>query len=147
MTTKSPFVEFVALTGLRRGEALAFRRNWVRDGLIRVPAVVSKTDVTRFVPVTARIVELLPPDRWLGMTIEVSRVFKRAVTAAGITRPIKFHNLRDTFIVWGIQSGVPLPILARIAGHDVRTMLQNYAHFSEADFRRAGEKLGEFNEN
>jgi len=138
----APFIEFVALTGLRRGEALAFRRSWVRDGLIRIPATVSKTDITRFVPVTPRLAELLPVERWLGMTIEVSRIFRRAVRAAGIQRAIKFHNLRDTFIVQGIQSGVPLPILARIAGHDVRTMLANYAHFSEADFRAAGKTLG-----
>ena len=48
----------------------------------------------------------------------VQRLVKRVANRAGISRPVSPHVLRHTFAVRAIQSGISLPSLQRILGHD-----------------------------
>lgn len=127
------FLAFLAYTGMRRGEGLACEWGWMRGDAILVPAAITKNSKKRAVPILKRcrsILEGLPrSDARLfpAMTIEVSRRFRRACALAGIDRPLHLHNLRDTFCVAAILSGVPVTVVALWTGHDPRVLLGHYA--------------------
>lgn len=70
--------------------------------------------------------------------IGVSNTFSKAVERLGLNEGrtdrrdrIVFHSLRHTAASWLVNSGVPLPHIARIIGHKTLTMTSRYSHVSD----------------
>jgi hypothetical protein len=65
---------------------------------------------------------------------QAQKVFTRGCTAAEL-HDVRVHDLRHTFAVHAIQSGLPLPRLQKLLGHATPVMTMRYArHAPEAYF-------------
>jgi integrase len=67
--------------------------------------------------------------------------FARRAAAAGLP-PIRLHDLRHTALSLLIEQGVPVSVVARIAGHDPAMTLRVYSHAGDDATRTAVEALG-----
>jgi integrase len=126
------------LTGMRKTEALLMQWEWVDlpGRKILVPPDVTKSNRKRTIPVPeplAVILESLPLPHtgriWPFSTSSgrINQAYREAQQHAQI-RPLKLHNLRDTYAVNMLLSGVPLAVVSRILGHaDVNTTIKHYA--------------------
>ncbi|MFZ5434158.1 MAG: tyrosine-type recombinase/integrase [Calditrichota bacterium] len=149
----TPFIAFLAWTGLRRGEALSAEWEWIQDAFILVPAGRTKSGQARAVPLTAPVKKLLAerPEPHTGrifsaMNEKVTKLFPKAVQAAGITRHLKLHNLRDTFIITALNAGVPLPVVSQIVGHsDIRITIRSYGRFGNSELQEAAKRISRTN--
>lgn len=138
-----PFFAFAALTAMRRGEILACSREWVREGILHIPGAVTKNGKPRRVPIGPKLAALLTelPERgrlFPAFTEEISRKFQSAVRQIGIERPIKLHNLRDTYVTNALREGMDLRVLREIVGDELKTLFGHYAGITEAELRLAG---------
>lgn len=69
--------------------------------------------------------------------------FKEATVPAGLVS-FRFHDLRHTAVSRMIASGQPLPIIAKVVGWRLSTvieMAERYGHFEESALRRAVESI------
>jgi integrase len=145
---------------LRIGEALALRGQDVRLAERRILVRAGKTAAaSRMVPVSDALAPLMG-DHFVRTTIgptdlvfqgrqgdyrTARRVFRRAVRLAKVAE-VRIHDLRHTFAVHAVQSGVPLPRLQKLLGHATPAMVMRYAaHAPEAyldeDAGRVGASL------
>ena len=65
------------------------------------------------------------------------RVFKKSQLAAGLTKFIRFHDLRHTFATQFMMNGGNLFELQKILGHSKIEMTMRYAHFSPEHLKSA----------
>jgi site-specific recombinase XerD len=150
---KDPFVrltvEFLARTGLRKGEYLAL----TTDAVVQIGSAywlhvpVGKLHTDRYIPLHPQLKELL--DQWLarrpkglrsklifveqGRPIPVSRVdaaVAKAGEAAGIGR-VSPHRLRHTLATQAINRGMSLEAIAALLGHRSLHMTLVYAKIAD----------------
>lgn len=144
-------IELAILTGLRRGELFAIRREHVdfKRGLLHIP--LRKHGESDDLPLTDRALAILIarlgrhghthvfPSRKAGVAMSGAnwyrRVFVPAIQASGL-RDVVFHTLRHTFCSRLVMSGVSLPVVQRLAGHKTIEMTNRYAHL-QPEFKRA----------
>ena len=153
----TPFLAFLILTGMRKSEALACRWEWfdVRCGFVHVPAAQTKSNRNRSIPISPalrHLVESLPAPRrgalwhFSAGSGHLAARYREAVRRAKI-RYLKLHNLRDTYAVNMLLSGVPLVVVSRILGHaSINTTVKNYAAIADEELAVAtaqGEKFTE----
>ena len=98
-----------------------------------VPIKQRGTDGARLVAVDA-VGEPIRPDAY-------SHVFAAHVKAARLP-PIRLHDLRHTALSLLLQQGVPVHVVAKLAGHDPSVTLRTYAHAQDAAVRAAVDQLG-----
>ena len=148
-----------ATTGLRQGELIALRWrdvDWA-SGVIRVRRNLTRGKLgtpksrrsSRAVPITDRLgAELerqfqrsafradddLPfahPET--GSPYDPSKMrarFKTALKAAGITRPVRFHDLRHSYGTHMARAGTPLRVLQEQMGHRSAQTTEIYADYA-----------------
>lgn len=127
---------FLGNSGLRVSEFLNLRSESIVDGFITVLA--TKTRKERQVPINANIRQILTdnPD-FFNLNLRKSRkwLYKQCCKTAKQANIEKFgpHSLRHYFITTMILKGVPVPIVARIAGDKVETILAIYTHIFNKD--------------
>lgn len=128
-------------TGLARQDLLNLTWSHVRTSTIRFPR--GKTGVEAVIPVSracrAALDELkgrAVVDRtWIflaphgkRMNLDtLGRFFKIAKRLAGITRRLRFHDLRHTLACRLVSAGVPLAHVAKILGHKSTRTTERYA--------------------
>jgi len=71
----------------------------------------------------------------------VNRILKRWGKVAGCTQKLTFHSARHTCARRLIDSGVPVPVVAKILGHRSLTSTLQYVRPADSDVIRAVEKL------
>lgn len=59
-----------------------------------------------------------------------TKVWKRALQQANISRRIRFHDLRHTWASWHVQSGTDQRVLQELGGWQSSAMVQRYAHLN-----------------
>ena len=69
------------------------------------------------------------PDRPISPS-SVREVFKKAVRAAGISRPVTFHTLRHSFATHLLESGTDLRVIQALLGHGSIRTTTRYTHVS-----------------
>lgn len=136
-------------TGLAKGDLLSLTWPEVAGPVIRRPR--AKTHVECEIPVSAACraaFDELKKRTLVGKRVFVSplsgrplvvdtvnRHFRLAKTLAGITRRLRFHDLRHTFASRLASAGVSLQVIARALGHTSIAMSQRYARPSEEAMR------------
>lgn len=157
-----PFVAVLMFTGLRKQEAANLRWEapdngpiawpWVdmQQGQIVIPASSSKSRRARYVPIINELRPLL--DEWpaekagrlFPFDVSGGRVvakWSEVCRLAGVKR-LKMHNLRDTFAVGLLLSGVPWAVVGEILGHaSVETTKRYYAAIGKSELTAAVGKV------
>lgn len=134
---------FSTMTGMRRGEILAIRREWIDERVIHLPDFATKTNSARDVALSKKARALL--DAVLQRDTEkpfaikaqtVSVFFTEIRDAAGlgpvrdadghlVKEGLNFHDGRATFATWAASHLTPLA-LARQLGHADLKMTMRY---------------------
>jgi len=67
---------------------------------------------------------------WKGKPVKsIKTAFNGAKRRAGVSkRDMPLYSLRHSFVTTLLHSGIDIHTIAKISGHDVRTMLKHYAH-------------------
>ena len=128
----------MALTGLRRGEALGLRPEWaVPAGGIDLPDPVGTAGPSHW----PRPVELIksraegdwifPADRGDGHFARTSPVLARVCEAAGLTG-VTAHTLRHTFASVAAEIGYSELVVAGLLGHGSSSVTAGYVHLDPA---------------
>ncbi len=142
--------------GIRTGELLAIRRDWIalEEGLIYIHGRVTKNKKPKLVPIYG---DMGP---WLEMTLERGRIasptckylfiwedgrpirdfrtaWENACTAAGLPG-LLFHDLRRTAVRNMIRAHVPEKTAMAISGHRTASMLWRYNILDARDIQEAG---------
>ena len=154
-----PFFLALLHTGMRFGEALGITWGDVYLSESRITIGASsrvKTEASnRDVPINSTLADVLvahardiphsasdpvfpkPEYRYTAMR----RAFMASVRAARI-KPARLHDLRHTYAVHAVQSGVPIPRLQRLMGHaSIITTLRYAAHAPDNYFAEDAGKV------
>lgn len=134
------FVTFVALTGLRRGEALRAQPGNLHDGHLVLPSR-TKSGKPRFVALPPQAAEIA--ERRLPWKLELSPLrqeWERVRAAAGLPG-LRMHDLRHTFASWMVRGSIPLTALRDLLGHSSLAVTSKYAHLARGDLVDATKDL------
>jgi len=155
-----PLFTVAVNTGMRWGElmGLAWKDVAIEHGLLTVRD--PKNRETRHVPMNqatkeALLAHRLQQAREAGGIVKqvfVNRVtgkpfnnlrkaFKKALDAAGVTRHIRFHDLRHTAASHMVMSGLDLRTTGAILGHKDPKVTQRYAHLAPDHLKHAIDRL------
>jgi len=145
----------VALTtGARKGELLSLHWPDVDLGRRMLTFRETKNGETRSVPLTGNDLAVFTqhakvrmldtslafPDRTGTRPLGIRGAFDNAVEQAGIV-DFHFHDLRHTFASYLAMNGASLLEIAEVLGHKTLTMVERYAHLTEAHTRGVGERM------
>lgn len=144
-------------TGMRRGEILGLRWNYVDLTQGRITLTETKNNETRVVPIRGKALKALaahskvrrldtnlvfPSQRNPLKPIKIDNAFSSAVKACGIEN-YHFHDNRHTAASYLAMSGASLNEIAAILGHKTLTMVQRYAHLYEDYTSSVVEKMND----
>jgi integrase len=141
-----PFFLTALYTGLRRDDLRRLKWSSVdlANGVIRV--VMEKTKEVAVVPISNRLRQallrlrrspvvseyvFLTPDRKLYSVATINRYFVVAKSISGLTRRVRFHDLRHTFGSRLASAGVSTAIIRRCLGHTSTRMAERYSFPSD----------------
>jgi integrase len=159
-----PHWSLALLTGMRSGELYSLR--WTDVDLVTGKINISKawtryngegptkTAKNRIYPVSKECrrfleelklksdqgAEFVLPRLWEWDQGEQAKILKSFCAEIGIT-PVKFHDLRATFITQMLNNGVPLSKVMAIVGHSSLKTTQGYLRLSGKDIEGATEDL------
>jgi len=134
-------------TGLRKGTLFSITFAMVQDGLIHVPASLTKQRQPQTIPLTNRMRDIIMK-RFIGVEEEPIFVvwdFDRKWTEAkreANVRDLRWHDLRGEFASRLDEAGVPVSVTSALLGHASLTMTQKYLRPRTSQFRDAIAKLG-----
>lgn len=137
-----PVVELAYETAMRRSEIVNLRVKHVHLNQ-RIVSVVDGKEGDRSVPLSTRATEILrtvmegcysSESRLFPMaTATVSQAFQRARDQAGLSKDIRFHQLRHTRCTLVARKGFNQAQMMVVTGHkDIRSV-QRYTHLNAAD--------------
>lgn len=136
--------------GLRRSEAqnLAVKDIDSKRKIIKINGAKGKKD--RYVPLSENLLQLLreyykvyKPKYYLfeGKNggkysfTSMSKVLKRSVRKAGITRNVHLHILRHSFATHLLEQGTDIRIIQEILGHNSIKTTERYTHVANTHLR------------
>jgi integrase len=147
---------------MRRGEILGLTWDMVDldEGMIRLPAEITKTNRGRDVPLNEEMIEMLRKLRaerdnanaplcicpyvfiYKGQSIlEIKRAFNSACRRAGI-KDFHFHDLRHCFVTDARRSGVHDFVIMAITGHTTFEMFKRYNKVDREDLKNGINSIG-----
>ena len=139
-TEAKEWLLFLVNTGMRKGETLAIRWDWIdwTKRELTVPAEFRKGGARKVVPVPLNDVAIgiLRARRERPWQPSLNRVWKQqkhdkarnsGAARAGLGR-IRNHDLRHTFGSMAHASGASLPEVRDLLGHTTLAMVSRYAH-------------------
>src|SRR5262245_1801220 len=143
-------------SAMRRGEMLQLRWAFVNllQGVINLPAEITKTGRPRAVPITPRLraeLEALKEKAngddgalVFGGITDVKRSFGTACRIAKIA-DLHFHDLRHTGTTRLIAAGVNPALAMKVTGHDQMSTFQRYLNPQTSTLREVAERLHDLN--
>lgn len=142
-------IQFLALTGARRGEALALRWDHIHSDRIVLPD--SKTGPkTIWIPAPVKtLLESVPrsespfvfglPDR-AQMLRQLTTVWAAVRVRVG-SGYLRLHDLRHGYASVAVRQGVELKTIAGLLGHSDFATTMGYAHLGQEHIARAAERV------
>ncbi len=147
-------VRLAITSGMRKGEILGLR--WADVDLARGQATIqdTKNDERRAVTLVPEVVALLKEHSKVrrlntdlvfvrqgkDKAVVIDTRFREAVAKAKI-KDFHFHDLRHTCASFLAMSGATIPELADVLGHKTLSMVQRYAHLSQAHTSSVVERM------
>ncbi len=145
-------IRLLLLTGCRKNEVVRLRRREVEYGCLKLedsktgPRTVllnrrARNIIERHLATTSG--EFLfpsPKDPARPISDELS-LWHTVRREAGI-EDVRLHDCRHTYASLAVMHGIPLPIVARLLGHQDVTMTLRYAHTCDQDIEAAAERVG-----
>lgn len=139
--------------GMRRNEILRLKWNDISfdQGFIQLSQ--TKNGKVRFIPLIEEVkTELLKQPRIPGSDYvflnknnkpfgKVDKAYRSALTKAGITRKVRFHDLRHTYATHAIYQGTDPMVLKELLGHSTLQMVMRYVHIQKEYIRTNAEKM------
>jgi integrase len=135
-------------TGMRKGEALGFTLNDIRDEVVFVAGDDTKTGQAKAIPLTARLLKMVETFRAMGIPADcpvfgsslgiskVQEMWSPVLAECGM-EDYHIHDLRHTAATRWRQRGMSLDTIARLLGHSTPTITyQVYQHLDPADLVR-----------
>lgn len=153
--TAASALKFLALTGVRREEAL--QAEWqhvnLESGLWWLPK--TKSGRGRYVTLNAAAAELLaaqpsrdkspwvfPGQRGRKPINNVRKTMERALTAAGLPH-VRIHDLRHGYASLAVNAGASLYEVQHLLGHASAQVTMRYAHLADSGLREASQKVAD----
>jgi integrase len=147
-------IRFLALSGWRRGEALALR--WQDVDLVTRTARLPDTKTGASIrPLSRRACDVLdgcrhgaselvfPPSRGdVGMS-GLPRFLARVVKAAGLPPDVTAHTLRHSFASMAADGGASEFTVAALLGHRAGSITSRYVHAADAVLLAAADRVAE----
>ena len=142
-------IRFLAVTGMRIGEARKLRWSNIEADCIRVPGSITKNGKGRVIPFINGTVATLDRLRAIANVsdqvlpqAECKRSLQTACRAAGLPR-LSHHDFRHLFATRCIQAGVDIPTVARWLGHsDGGALLsRTYYHLVDEHSRKMAARV------
>lgn len=137
-------IEFIALTALRRNEALTAKWNAFDPVRKQLHLPVTKNGKERYVPLSddaVKVIErmkryktgeyIFPGKDSTKPLNNPTKCLKRVLKAAGITSDLCIHSLRHNWASQAVMSGVPMYDVKELLGHSNIASTQRYAHLSQ----------------
>lgn len=125
-------------TGLRRGEGMMLRREWVKPDALQILSTDddrTKSGKWREVPLSEGAREAIESIKGAEGYIlprmepeSLSRACIRESKRAGLTGSL--HTLRHTYISHLVMAGFPIRTVQVLAGHSSITVTEKYAHLA-----------------
>ncbi|MFH1261892.1 MAG: tyrosine-type recombinase/integrase [Pseudomonadota bacterium] len=152
----APLFACAVYLGMRRGELMNLSRDSVDLSNLQVFVDVgsatsgtTKSKKGRILPIPLRLKPYLEQtlkgnSPWVFPSKrdrmkprdEVRKAFESALLRAGVTRKIRFHDLRHTFASHYVMAGGDLISLKDLLGHSSLQMVQRYAHLAPDHARK-----------
>ncbi|MGQ0621394.1 MAG: tyrosine-type recombinase/integrase [Panacagrimonas sp.] len=145
-----PIIRFLALTGARKGEALALRWTHFHDDRFVLPD--SKTGPkTIWLPRAARALLKRTRQRRTSPYVfgvsdraqavrELDATWKQIRTETGL-REMRLHDLRHGFASVAVTQGIELRVIAGLLGHADFTTTLGYAHLAQGHLSAAADRV------
>jgi integrase len=149
---------FALLTGMRHGEINALRWSEIDWDGGEMKVIGTKTDSTRYIPITATVRDILMRRKAIskdpfvftrggGHRPKFYRILREACEACGIpygrdsSGGLVLHDARHSATTRMLQAGIDLDTVGSITGHSDRALILYYGHATRDSKRRAAEAL------
>jgi integrase len=142
---------FSALTGLRHCDIqkLQWKEICMNDNHAQLHFTQQKTKGVEYMPISEQALQLcgkprqpeqlvfedLPDPAW------ISKPLKRWIEAAGITKPITFHNFRHTYATLQLSNGTDIYTVSKMLGHTNVKTTQIYAKVVDEKKNKAAQAI------
>jgi integrase len=145
-------IRLLALTGMRRGEVLGLRWEYVdlERGLLSLPD--SKTG-PKAIQISDSVLELLARaprlednpyvifgERRGAPLVGIQKAWRRLLRRAGLDR-LRLHDLRHSYASFGAAAGLGLFMIGKLLGHHQASTTQRYAHLADDPARMAANRV------
>jgi integrase len=157
------FIDFVAATGMRKGQAAQLRWSHLQHGVLLIPGKFTKNRKPHLIP-TEPFVELIERrkaarsfqrggaavlsefifHRGNGLRIKEFRKTWASATKRANLGGLLVHDLRRAAISDMLAAGVPTPTAMKISGHRTVSTFHRYAISDVEDVSQALKKTAEF---
>ena len=133
-----PLIIFAIHTCMRRGEILSLEWKHINYERNKVLLPSTKNGRSRWVPLPSNVIDLLKTlpqenERVFPITdVAVRQSWDRLHKRAGIT-DLKFHDLRHEGISRQFESGLSIPQVMAISGHQTASQLFRYIQLKDTD--------------
>lgn len=147
-------IRFGLYTSMRQSEICRIRiedLNWENKTVIirdrkHPDEKMGNDETVPLLPSALKIVEEVIGNRKSGQIFpynpkSVSVAFSRARTESGVTRPVRFHDLRHKAITDFFGIGLSVPQVALMSGHRDWQTLKRYTHIKASDVHEAYHSL------
>jgi len=147
-------IRICVLTGMRRGEVLSLRWDWIdwSRSVIRLPT--SKTG-QKEVPISSHALAYLRSEKGRAKGLVCATSKGTAILPDNLTRAwisiratcglddVRLHDLRHSMASDLLSSGAPLAVVGKVLGHTQASTTQRYAHLADDALRIALERGAE----
>jgi site-specific recombinase XerD len=143
--------------GLRLGEVVRLRLTDIDSARMTIHVRCAKGQKDRMVPLSAALLGLLRdywrryrPREWLfpsrreGKHLNlgsVQRLFRRFLTASGISKKASMHTLRHSYATHLLEAGCDLACLQKLLGHNQISTTVRYIHIGQSHLPRVASPL------
>ena len=144
-------IRLLLLTGCRKNEIVRLRKREVDGNCLRLQD--SKTGPRKvFLNSEARtIIErwmagdsefLFPSPKAPHLPVNDNLPLWYAIRKEADIEDVRLHDLRHSFASHAVMQGTPLPVVARLLGHNQTSMTLRYAHTGDRETEAAAERIG-----
>lgn len=143
-------LRLLMFTGARVGEVLGLRWEYIDEerGIAflpdsktgRKPIILSEPALECLRGLERRGNYVVSGDSRDGRRHDLKRPWAMICRHAGISE-VRLHDLRHTFASFGAGTGLGLPVIGRLLGHNDVSTTQRYAHLDAAPLKRAADDI------